>query len=154
MKTAAEYIAAEIMDTIERERRINKDDLVLAAEIAIRKHDKAVEDANPIVGMVVDRCQNPGVYTYGGAADRERQAVEQWIAKNRPQATHVVGAATPVLSEWLDWGTTQVSVKGVSVKGQPTSDDNALFPLPYREPGNAYLGRLAKEGKIQRWMFE
>jgi len=110
MKTAAEYIAAEIMDAIERERRINKDDLVLAAEIAIRKHEKAEEDANPIVGMVVDRCQNPGVYTYGGAAERERQAVEQWLAKNKPHARHVVGAAAPVLIEWFSWGNTQNNI--------------------------------------------
>jgi len=103
MKTAAEYIAAEIMDTIERERRINKDDLVLAAEMGIRKHEKAAEDANPIVGMVmIDRSSQPGVYTYGGCEDRETTAIKQWVAKNKP----VVVAATPVMSEWFTSGNT------------------------------------------------
>ena len=45
MKTVYDYIASEIMDVIERERRINKDDLVLAAEIGMRKHGAAVEQA-------------------------------------------------------------------------------------------------------------
>lgn len=33
----------EIMDTIERERRINKDDLIRAVEVAIGKHDRMLK---------------------------------------------------------------------------------------------------------------
>ena len=35
--TLPELIASEVMNTIERERRINKDDLIMAAEVAIGK---------------------------------------------------------------------------------------------------------------------
>lgn len=45
MKTVYDYFASEIMDVIEREHRINKDDLVLAAEIGMRKHGAAMEQA-------------------------------------------------------------------------------------------------------------
>lgn len=41
----SEMIASEVMDMIERERRINKDDLILAADMAIRKHEKAAHPA-------------------------------------------------------------------------------------------------------------
>lgn len=47
MNSLPEIVAAEVMDMIERERRINKDDLILAAEIAIGKHRRAAEAANP-----------------------------------------------------------------------------------------------------------
>jgi hypothetical protein len=59
MKSTSEYIADEIMDTIERERRINRDDLILAVGRAIAKHDRALKEANPI--MVVE----PQVYNTG-----------------------------------------------------------------------------------------
>lgn len=39
--TLPELIAIEVMNAIERERRINKDDLIMAAEVAIGKFSKA-----------------------------------------------------------------------------------------------------------------
>ena len=38
--TLPELIAIEVMNAIERERRINKDDLIMAAEVAIGKYER------------------------------------------------------------------------------------------------------------------
>lgn len=47
--TLSERIASEIMDTIERERRINKDDLVAAAERAIQQWEKEEKRQHPLM---------------------------------------------------------------------------------------------------------
>ncbi len=51
MKTTSECIADEIMDTIERERRINRDDLILAVDNAIAKRERAAIKAHPLVAV-------------------------------------------------------------------------------------------------------
>jgi hypothetical protein len=58
-------IASEVMDMIERERRINKDDLILAADMAIRKHERQVEAAHPafVYDARLNGVQEPSPHT-------------------------------------------------------------------------------------------
>lgn len=49
MKDVAEFIAEEIMNAIERERRINKDDLITAVNVAKMKYEKAEMESAPII---------------------------------------------------------------------------------------------------------
>ena len=49
--TIAAHIATEIMATIERERRINKDDLIAAVERSLAVSKAEQEKAHPVRGM-------------------------------------------------------------------------------------------------------
>ena len=56
MKTVYDFIASEIMDVIERDRRINKDDLIVAAEMGMRKHAAATEQAAKDNRLAMQAC--------------------------------------------------------------------------------------------------
>ncbi len=56
----ADRIALEIMDTIERERRVNKDDLILAVERIMFADKREMEKANPLI-VACDPATKGGV---------------------------------------------------------------------------------------------
>ena len=69
--TLPELIANEVMNAIERERRINKDDLIIAADVAIRKYDNTdlpSKRDQPSEMMRIDSQKGGGFEFYASAS--------------------------------------------------------------------------------------
>lgn len=73
--TLSERIASEIMDTIERERRINKDDLIAATERVLQRWDK---EQHPLITIEVAPLP-------AGWSDYEQRVVEACPSYFRPK---------------------------------------------------------------------
>lgn len=83
--TLPERIASEIMDTIERERRINKDDLVAAAERVVQRWMRADELAKAWDEVAERLSRPPGVMSMNECCD-EKTIVEVMPSYFRPKA--------------------------------------------------------------------